>query len=220
MLAKDFITQEFPVLKSSDTVEYALSVMDDLKVKHLPVVADDIYQGLLSEKDLLTMPDPATPVNNDPVLFAPSISEPEHLHEIIARMVRYHLMLLPVVSPTGKYEGVITCDKVLEALADLCNAEAAGSVIVIELTLRDYALSDIARIVEANNAHVLNLLSSVDKDTGKLVITLKTDLEDATPVVRSFERFNYTVLYHFMGKGMAGDVLQHRMDELLFYMNM
>jgi CBS domain-containing protein len=220
MLTKDFITREFPALNISDSVEYALSLMDELKAKHLPVVADGIYQCLLSEKDLLATPDPAEPVGKDPVLFAPSVSNPEHVHEVIAQMVRYRLTVLPVVSPQGKYKGAITCDKLLEALSDLCNAEAAGSVVVIELALRDYALSDIARIVEANNAHVLNLLSSPDKSAEKLVLTIKTDLEDATPLVRSFERFNYTVLSHFMEKGMAGDVLQRRMDELLFYMNM
>ena len=38
--------------------------------------------------------------------------------------------------------------------------------------------------------------------------------------IRSFERFNYTVLYHFMEKGMVDDMLQQRMNELLHYMNM
>ena len=81
-------------------------------------------------------------------------------------------------------------------------------------------IADIARLVEANNAHVLNLLSHQDKDTGRLLITLKIDLEDASPVIRSFERFNYTVLYHFMEKGMVDDMLRQRMNELLHYMNM
>ena len=53
-----------------------------------------------------------------------------------------------------------------------------------------------------------------------LIITLKIDLEDASPVIRSFERFNYTVLYHFMEKGMVDDMLRQRMNELLHYMNM
>ncbi|MDR1937541.1 MAG: CBS domain-containing protein [Tannerellaceae bacterium] len=219
MLVKDFITKDFPVLKKTDTVEYALSVMDDLKIRHLPVVAGGMYQCLLSDKDLLAAPDLSAPVN-EPVLFAPGIGESGHLHEILARMVRYRLTLLPVVSPEGKYRGVITRDTMLEALACLCSAEAAGSVVVLELPPRDYVLSDIARILEANNAHMLNLLSNTDKNTGRLILTIKIDLEDATPVIRSFERFNYTVLYHFMEKGMADEVLQHRMNELLYYMNM
>jgi hypothetical protein len=102
----------------------------------------------------------------------------------------------------------------------LCNAEAAGSVVVLELLPRDYALSDISRIIEANNAHVFSLLSNTDKDTGRLILTVKIDLEDATPVVRSFERFNYTVLYHFREGEMVDEVLQHRINELFYYMNM
>ena len=127
---------------------------------------------------------------------------------------------VPVVSVDGTYLGAITRDRLVDALSELCNAEAAGSVIVLEMMPQDYSLTDIARLVEANNAHVLNLLSHQDKDTGRLLITLKIDLEDASPVIRSFERFNYTVLYHFMEKGMVDDMLRQRMNELLHYMNM
>jgi CBS domain-containing protein len=219
MLLKDFITKEYPVLKSFDTGEYALSMMDELKVRHLPVVEEGVYKCLLSEKELLAMPDPLAPLT-EPVLFAPGITEHSHLHEVIARMSRYQLTLLPVVDEEGKYAGVITRDGLIEAMAGLCNVDAAGSVVALEMWPQDYVLSDIARIVEANNAYMLNLLYNVDPDTGRLRITIKIDLEDATPVIRSFERFDYTVLYHFMEKGMADEMLQQRMDELLYYMNM
>lgn len=76
-----------------------------------------------------------------------------------------------------------------------------------------------ARLIEANNAHVLSLLSNTDKITGRLRLIIKIDLEDASPVIRSFERFNYTVLYYFMEKGMVDDLLQQRMEELVRYMN-
>ena len=206
MLVKDFITKEIPVLKSFDTAEYALALMEDFKLKHLPLLSDNAYQCLVSI--------------GEPVLFAPAISENRHLHEALAMITRYGLSLLPVVSVDGTYLGAITRDRLVDALSELCNAEAAGSVIVLEMMPQDYSLTDIARLVEANNAHVLNLLSHQDKDTGRLLITLKIDLEDASPVIRSFERFNYTVLYHFMEKGMVDDMLQQRMNELLHYMNM
>jgi len=40
MLVKDFITKEIPVLKSFDTAEYALALMEDFKLKHLPLLSD------------------------------------------------------------------------------------------------------------------------------------------------------------------------------------
>lgn len=219
MLVKDFITKEVPVLKNFDTVEYALALMDDFKLKHLPLLSDSIYRCLVSEKDLMAMPDPSLTIG-EPVMFAPAASENGHLHEALALMTRYGLSVLPVISLDGAYLGVITRDRMVDILSELCNAEAPGSVIVLEVMPQDYSLSDIARLIESNNAHVLNLLSRQDKDTGRLLITLKIDLEDASPVIRSFERFNYTVLYHFMEKGMVDDMLQQRMNELLHYMNM
>ncbi|MDR1980446.1 MAG: CBS domain-containing protein [Tannerellaceae bacterium] len=220
MLVKDFITKEIPVLKISDTVRFALSVMDDLKLRHLPLVTDGDYRCLVSEKDLLEMPDLMAAIG-EPVLFAPSIKENGHLHELIARMARYHLCLLPVVSAGGRYLGAITGDQLIEILAGLCHAEALGSVIVLDMWPQDYVLSDIARIVEDNNAHIMNLFSTMDgENRGRLAVTIKIDLEDATPVIRSFERFNYKVLSHFMETGIVDEVLQRRMNELLYYMNM
>ena len=100
---------------------------------------------------------------------------------------------------------------------------------MLEIWPQDYALSEIARLVESNNAHLLSLLSYHDITTGRTRIVLKIDLEDASPVIRSFERFDYTVVYerfdytvvyHFMRSGVIDNELRQRMDELLFYMNM
>jgi len=74
MLAKDFITKEIPVLKSFDTGEYALSLMDEYKLRHLLLVIDGVYQSLVSEKDLHTMPDPKSAIG-EMMVFAPSVSE-------------------------------------------------------------------------------------------------------------------------------------------------
>lgn len=219
MWVKDFITKDIPVLKSFDTVEYALGLMDDWKVRQLPLVQDSIYRSLVSEKELLGMPHTSDQIG-EPLLFAPALSEDGNLHAALSLITRYGLSILPIVNAEGIYVGVITRDRMLEGLAELCSANTVGSVITLEVLPQDYMLSDIARIVESNNAHIINLLSSTDKDTGRLLITIKIDLEDAAPVIRSFERFNYTVLYHFMEEGMVDEVLQKRMDELIYYMNM
>lgn len=218
MLVKDFITKEVPVLKSFDTGEYALALMDDFKVKHLPLLNDATYHCLVSEKDLLSMPDPSLTIG-DSSYFAPCVPDSSHVHQALALMKRYELSLLPVVNAEGEYLGVLTRDKLIDILSELCCAEAEGSVFVLELNPQDYSLTDIARIIESNNAHVLNLLSYTEPKSGRLHLIVKIDLEDASPVIRSFERFNYTVLYYFMEKGMVDDLLQQRMDELLRYMN-
>lgn len=219
MLVKDFITHQIPLLKSFETGEYALALMDDFKLRHLPVLQEGVYQCLVSEKDIFSMPRLDEPVGI-PVSFAPAVTPGHHLYEALRLVVGFDLSLLPVVNENQELMGGITRSRLVDVLAEMCSVEREGSVVVLEIAPQDYVLTEIVRIVESNHAHVLSVLASLDKTTGKLIVTLKIDLEDASPVIRSFERFDYTVLYYFMKKGMVDDLLKKRMDELMFYMNM
>ncbi|MGL5562881.1 MAG: CBS domain-containing protein [Tannerellaceae bacterium] len=219
MLVKDFITTHIPVLKSFDTTEHAISMMDELKVKHLAVVDDGTYKGLLSEKDLLNTPG-AISEHLELQHFSPAIASEQHLFEALRLMSHYGLTLLPVVNDQGEYQGCVTQEKVIEAVAEVCQVATEGTVLVLEINPQDYSLTDLARIVESNNAHILSLTSHQIALTGKMIVSLKVDLEDASPVIRSLERFDYNLLYYFMKEGMVDDVLKKRMDELLYYMNL
>ena len=221
MLVKDFITKEIPVLKSFDTGDYALTLMDDYKLKHLPVVSDDsfYYKGIISEKELLSYSDLSVNIGNIYLAESPSIRLETHLLEVLALITRNKLSLLPVISDQDIYEGVVTRERLVDVCADFCQADAPGSTIILEVSPTDYSVTDIARIIESNNAHILSLQTHPEDTNGQLLITLKIDAEDASAVIRSFERFNYTVVWHFMENGMVDDIFQQRMNELIHYMN-
>lgn len=221
MLVKDFITKEIPVLKSFDTGDYALTLMDDYKLKHLPVVSDDsfYYKGIISEKELLSYSDLSVNIGNIYLAESPSVRLETHLLEVLALITRNKLSLLPVISDRDIYEGVVTRERLVDVCADFCQADAPGSTIILEVSPTDYSVTDIARIIESNNAHILSLQIHPEDTNGQLLITLKIDAEDASAVIRSFERFNYTVVWHFMENGMVDDIFQQRMNELIHYMN-
>ena len=220
MLVKDFITKEIPVVKDYDTVGYAFRLMDELKLKQLPLVTGEgLYRGLVEEKGLLEEPLSTMPLA-DVSRLEVSMQGDGSLHEALALMTRYGLSLLPVRSSGGRYVGAITQERLLEGLAEWCGADREGSVIVLELEARDYSLTELSRLVESNNAHVLSLLTHLDEQSGRWLVVLKIDLVDASPVLRSFERFNYVVRYHFMEQGVVDERLQRRMRELLYYINM
>lgn len=219
MLVKDFITKEIPVLKSFDTAEYALALMEDFKLKHLPLVVDGTYRFLVSERELLSMTNLSDPIGEQ-FQLSPFINESAHILEALGVITRYRITSLPVVSADGLYLGLLTRERFVDALSELCCAEVGGSILVLELKQQDYSLTEIARIVESNNAHVLTLFSTCDSSTGRVLVTLKLDLEDASPVIRSFERFNYDVASLFMKRGVIDETLRQRMDEVIYYMNM
>lgn len=105
-----------------------------------------------------------------------------------------------------------------EQFTDLTERE--NSLLILEVGLKDYTLTEIARIVESNNAHVLNLAVLPVSDGSTLLISIKLDVSDLTLILRSFERFNYNVLYHYMKEGEINDQQKERLNELLYYLDM
>lgn len=99
-------------------------------------------------------------------------------------------------------------------------SETENSLIILEIPVNDYTLTDIARIVESNNAKVMNLFVLPVANGTTLLISIKLNILDLTMVMMSFERFNYKILYYYMREGVVTDIHKERLDELLFYLQM
>jgi DNA-binding MarR family transcriptional regulator len=99
-------------------------------------------------------------------------------------------------------------------------SETENSLIILEIPLKDYTLTEIARIVESNNAHIISLSVLPISGGSELLVSLKLDISDLTSVLRSFERFNYIVTYYFMKEGEVTDKQKERLDELMYYLEM
>lgn len=102
----------------------------------------------------------------------------------------------------------------------LVMSESENSMIVLEVPARDYTLTDIARIVESNHAQALHVEVLPISDGSTLLISIKLNVADLTHVLRSFERFNYNVVYHFMKEGEVNDTQKERLEELMYYLEM
>ncbi len=218
MLSKDFLTKQVPVLKPEDSGSFSLSQMEDYKLKHLPVVGDGKYLFLAAEKDVFLMENIDNPIENTSI-YAPMVNEKAPILEVLRVMSKENLTVLPVVED-GIYLGAITLPVLVDKLAEVTQAASHGASIAIEMNSQDYDLSQLAHLIESNNAKVLSLMSYPVVETSKLVVLIRIDLEDASPVLRSLERFNYRVLYYVQKEGLADDIMRRRLDELMYYLEM
>ncbi len=219
MFVKDFITKEYPVLKIDDTGEYALALMDDFKTRNLPLLdSNGLYKALIFEKDLLNFRDAQLPVINAAKVSYFIRPDTDWL-EALGFISQYNLSILPVASNEKDYYGIISTDTLIEQVSKLTNAEEPGAMIILEIYPQDYSATDIARIIESNNAHLLSLLTQIDPTSGNWLVSLKIDIEDASTVLRSFERFNYQIKYAFMKDSVIDDILAQRISELNRFMN-
>ncbi|MDR2815288.1 MAG: hypothetical protein LBB62_01090 [Proteiniphilum sp.] len=99
-------------------------------------------------------------------------------------------------------------------------SKTENSLIIVEVPLKDYTLTEIARIVESNNTHITSLNIMPVSGGESLLVSLKLDTDDVTALLRSFERFNYNVVYYFMKEGEVTDKQKERLDELMYYLEM
>jgi GDP-D-mannose dehydratase len=110
----------------------------------------------------------------------------------------------------------------MEKLEESGNMGNEGAWIVLEMNPADYVLSQIVHLIEQNNAKVWHVFSYMEEETSRQTVLLRIDLEDASPVVRSLERFNYTVIYHSQKQRftLADETMRNRLDELMYYLEL
>ena len=58
MVAADLINEMIPPLKSNDSVKKALNWMDAFRITQLPIVASNVYKGIITEDMLYEINNP------------------------------------------------------------------------------------------------------------------------------------------------------------------
>ncbi len=99
-------------------------------------------------------------------------------------------------------------------------AEHQHSLIILDVPIKDYTLTEIARLVEDNNARIVRLEAFALNDGSSLLVSLKIDVADISAILRSFERFSYNVVYYFMKEDKINESYEDRLNELMHYLDM
>jgi acetoin utilization protein AcuB len=218
MLVGDLITDEIPPLKDSDTVELALDWMEQFKVSHLAVVKDRTLIGLVSESDLMdyNQPEDALSELKTPLL-KPIIHHYQHSYDLLKLMMSFNLTLIPVLDENEMYKGCITLKGLLQNLSSMASVQNPGAVIVLEVNQADYSLTQIANIVEGNDAKILSAHVSSLPDSTKMEVTLKVNQEDLSRILQTFYRYNYNVKASFHQSNYEND-MKNKLDEFLHFL--
>ncbi len=220
MLAADIISDNIPPLKGSDTGDKAIEWMMEFKLSHLPLVENKKYIGLVSEDDILDFNNTGEKLGaylrN---LYKPFVLQTEHIFEVLRVATNLKSTIIPVVDADMHYLGVITMQSLLYSFAKMSSISDVGGVIVLDLESKnDYVMSDIARIVESNDAHILSLFLNRNAENDTLSVWLKVDVTDIRAIIATFNRYEYTVKAYFDESDMS-DIYKDRFDSLMNYLN-
>jgi len=216
--AQTLVNPDLPALTAQDDPVNALNLMDQFRVAHLPVVENGKFRGVISETELLSIDRIASEKENAMKLVEVSVPPEEHILEILKVASEHHLTIIPVVDVEKKYMGAITLEKLVDSLSQYQSVNDPGAIVVLEINENDYHLSQIARIVEENDARILSLSVNTSPGSGKMELHLKINKEDINPILQSFERFGYNITASYQEPEYTED-MRTRYDELMRYLN-
>ncbi len=218
MIASDLISHSLAPLKTSDTGEEVLTIMQIYHVKHLPIVNFEMLLGTISEDEIMGNDVDAAIGTYGLSLNKAFVRGSDHLFEVMSKLAEFNLTVIPVVDSEDHYLGMITQEDLVQFYANSFSFAEPGGIIVLEMNRRDYSLSEIARIVEAENSSVLSAFLTSNPDTTKVYVTLKINQQEIQHLIATFERYDYTIKASFTEEKYMED-LKDRYDALMSYLN-
>ena len=220
MIAQDLLSEVVPALRLSDSGQKALNWMEIFRISHLPVVDGKRLVGLISDKiiyDLNIIDKPLGDYSSH--LLSPHIHTNQHIYEVFSTISVLKLSAVPVLDLHHQYCGVITVFDLAQKFADLVAVQEPGGVIVLELNSIDYSLSQIAQIVEGNDAKILSFYVSPERESNQMTITLKINVIDLSAIIQTFVRYDYNIKAVYMDDSIIQNLYDDRLDQLMKFMN-
>ncbi len=220
MLAKELISDVVPSLKTSDSGLKALYWMDIFRISHLPIINNNEFLGLISDKDIYDLNMADEPIGNHKLsLISPFVYQDQHIFEVIEIASRLKLSLVPVLNNEKHYNGVVTMNDLIDYIAQLSALNQPGGILVLELNENDYYLSQVSQIVESNDAKILSLYVKSYNDSTRLELTLKINRTDITSIKQTFERYNYTIKASYMHDKELENLFDNRYEAFMKYLS-
>ena len=209
----------FPTLQLQDSVEKALHLMNEFKVFHLPVVAEEKFLGLVYEEALVDHENSNVTLENFQSLFIQS-SVNVNLHFLKAASLYnlYKLSMIPVINENNELAGTISAAALINAIGNFCGSSEKGAIIVLEIERTRFAISEINSIIESDGATLLHLNVSSLPVHNLLEVTLQINKKEVSIIIATFERYEYSITF-YSGEELFENEINTNYHNLMNYLD-
>ena len=220
MQAYEFINNFIPPLKLSDKAGMALAWMEEIRTDSLPVADQGRFLGFIGDEVIFELNDPEQLIGTIELeAGACWVYSDKHIYDVLRVASENQSNLVAVLDRENTYRGVITMEDAIAAFADSLSIKSQGSVLILSMTMTDYLLSEISRLVESENTKILSSFITNDPlDSDKIKLTLKLDKPELRHVKATLERFGYRVIDHYQEEtGISSE--EDRIGNLLRFLD-
>lgn len=219
MLTRELITQSIPSLAPQDKIHFALELMNEHHVAHLPITEGEKYLGMVSEEDLLQAENDNDPLSSMEQSYTGySVKTTDHFLKAVQVAADNGLSLVPVVDDKNEYQGLVSYTDLLKHASNFMSLSEPGGLIVLELPSNQYSFNEISKLVETNDAQITQLNTSNDSESGMMLVTIRINKPEISDILATFQRYEYNVKY-FFGEEIYENDLRSNYDNLMNYLN-
>lgn len=125
------------------------------------------------------------------------ISVDSHIYDALALLTSQNRTCLAVVNLNFEVIGLVTQNSIQHFLGTTTTSQQRGAVLVIEMASYDYSGSEICRIIESENSHVLGFWISKVSNSNRVRLNVKINTHHAESIILSLRRFGYDVVGNY-----------------------
>ncbi|MEW2920094.1 CBS domain-containing protein [Muricauda sp. ANG21] len=217
MQIQNQIITTVPIYEVSETLKDAIQFFEETTYSHVAITENGTYLGLLSENDL--------------ACFEPNKKIEEFRYElenffvtketswldVLEMFSRNEANILPILDENQIITGYYDLEDIVSVFIDTPFFKEPGGILVVSVGIKDYSFSEIAQIVESNNARLLGAFIT-NSENDIVEITLKIGGQNLNEVAQTFRRYNYTIVFGNSDDQFLED-LKQRSDYLEKYLN-
>lgn len=215
---KSYINPNIPVLRPSDTVDDALLLFSDYKLTHLPYTAHGSFEGFFSEDLLMNYDIDDLLKDIQPLPAEHFLQENDQLTEAVRKAAASEIQIIAVMSAENEFRGVAEKAALFERFVSQLALNQTGGLLEINLKGRDYALGEIARIIENESGRIISLFITHDENSDDLILAIKLDIIHISHVISALSRFGYEVI-SYQSSEPVSNVEKDRFDQLMKYLS-
>lgn len=207
MIVEEIMNDKPYTLAPTHTVQEALKLMREKKVRHLPVVDDEHHVlGVITERDIKEVlpsslqDEPNSPIFNakveDIMVKDPLIGHPlDFVEEVALTFYESKIGCLPIVSG-GKLVGIVTTTDLLYTYIELTGATEPGSKIEIRVSDTPGVLFEITKIFHQHHANVQSVLVYPDSEnTQNKILSVRVKTLNPLAMIEDLRKEGFDVLW-------------------------
>ncbi|RUL56508.1 acetoin utilization AcuB family protein [Lysinibacillus antri] len=207
MIVEEIMNSEVYSLLPTNTVNDAVKLMREKKIRHLPIVDENrSVVGIVTEYDIKNalpsclIEEQSSAVNSTPIenimIKDPIIGHPlDFVEEVAVTFYESKISCLPIVSG-GQLIGIVTTTDLLYTYIELTGAHKPSSKLDIRVSDKPGTLLTITTIIKKHKANVLSVLVFPDsKNENSRILSIRVQMMNPLSIINDLRNEGFDVLW-------------------------